>query len=140
MVFDSALTIALLVLVVMVAFVMWSFFLFIFQSYATAKFIATAEFIETIWFADSATFHNDLMQIYFESKYSKNWFWDSNTKGFACIGFDIPQCIPNYGAWSLSLPAASVKHFPLGLSDCNKNRCWWVLCNQGVTCRSIPGT
>jgi len=33
---------------------------------------ATAKFIEIICFANFAIFHVDLIQIYFESKYSKN--------------------------------------------------------------------
>jgi len=54
---------------------------------------ATAKFIEIICFANFAIFHFYLIQIYFESKYSKKlWFLVSTTEWFESIGFDIPLC------------------------------------------------
>ena len=42
-------------------------------------------------FCQLSVFHIYLIQIYFESKYSKKlWFLDSNTQGFESIRFDIP--------------------------------------------------
>jgi len=40
---------------------------------ATAKFIALQNLFETIYFADFAMFNVKLIQIYFESKYSKTF-------------------------------------------------------------------
>jgi len=64
-------------------------------SYSGAQ-SATAKFTESVCFANFAIFHAYLIQIYFESKYSKKLrFLDSNTEGLESIGFDIPLYAPN---------------------------------------------
>ena len=56
---------------------------------------ATAKFGETICFAKFAIYHVYLIQICFESEYSKKLlFLDSNTAGFESTGFNIPLYAP----------------------------------------------
>ena len=51
---------------------------------------ATVKFIEIISLANYAFFHVHVIQIYFESEYSKKrWILALNTAGFNSTGFDI---------------------------------------------------
>jgi len=70
---------------------------------------ATTKFIESFCFANFAIFHVHLIQICFESKYSKKLcFLDSNTEWIKSIGFDIPLYAPLINIFNLLVP---LRHF-----------------------------